>query len=135
MLKIGEYNVYIGDMHIHTNYSDGDNIIKVFDRINSLGYDFVAITDHDEPNGSLEMQNVCRKLGSPLLVINGSEISSGEGHILSINSTEKIPVMPDLKESCRIVREKGGIAIAAHPYWEDIGARKCPAEWEVITLL
>ncbi len=38
-----------GDLHIHTNYSDGDNtILKMAEAARERGYEYIAITDHSQ---------------------------------------------------------------------------------------
>ncbi|MCU0860222.1 MAG: CehA/McbA family metallohydrolase [Thermoplasmata archaeon] len=42
-----EYNLYFGDLHSHTSYSDGEGTPdEAFDMARSSGADFLAITDH-----------------------------------------------------------------------------------------
>lgn len=74
------------DLHMHTNYSDGQHtpeelIIKVKD----AGIDVISITDHDTVDGIFEAFEVGKKYG--VEVIPGLEISSDirdrEVHILA----------------------------------------------------
>lgn len=66
------------DMHVHTNHSDGQNSVdQIAARAKELGIG-VAITDHNEIKGAVEM--AARK---DVLSIPGIEITSREGtHIL-----------------------------------------------------
>ena len=42
------------DLHLHTEYSDGDDLDKVLEHAVKAGLDAIAVTDHDEIEGSLE---------------------------------------------------------------------------------
>ncbi len=71
-------NFTVVDLHFHTNYSDGLNSVKaVAERARSLGIG-VAITDHNEIQGAVEIA-----AEKDLLTIPGIEITSSEGtHLL-----------------------------------------------------
>ena len=66
------------DLHFHTHYSDGLNgVEKIADRARRLGIG-VAITDHNEIRGALEMDR-----HDDIFSIPGIEITSAEGsHLL-----------------------------------------------------
>ncbi|MBN2454344.1 DNA polymerase/3'-5' exonuclease PolX [Candidatus Woesearchaeota archaeon] len=45
--KIISYNEIKGDLHTHTNYTDGKNtIVEMVQAAKKLGYEYIAITDH-----------------------------------------------------------------------------------------
>jgi len=47
--KIVEYNEIKGDMHVHSNYSDGaDTIEKIAKYAKELGYEYIVIADHSK---------------------------------------------------------------------------------------
>jgi len=73
---IRQYTVV--DLHFHTNYSDGSNSIEeIAKRSRELGIG-VAITDHNEIKGAVEIDSY-----KDILSIPGVEITSKEGtHIL-----------------------------------------------------
>ena len=81
-------NVYVGDLHLHTTYSDGRDPLCLLTEIVNLAYDFVAITDHDTTDGASAIQELVAKYEMPLLVMSGAEISVG-GHILSIGTDSR----------------------------------------------
>ncbi len=66
------------DMHVHTHYSDGFSAVEdVADRVRELGIG-IAITDHNDIRGALEIH---KDMG--ILSIPGIEITSKEGaHLL-----------------------------------------------------
>ena len=71
-------NYAVFDMHFHTRYTDGrDTVAMIASRARALGIG-VAITDHNDIRGALEMDKI-----KDIPVIPGIEITSKEGsHIL-----------------------------------------------------
>ena len=67
--KIIEYNDIKGDLHCHTNWSDGNNTIKEMAEAGiKMGYEYIGITDHTK---FLKMQN---GLDEKRLIKQGKEI-------------------------------------------------------------
>lgn len=108
------------DLHVHTVHS-GDARCEVKDAIDSAkrkGLGGIAITDHDSVSGLDEAYKLTHD--EDFLVIPGIEVSSKDGHILGLgienNVTKNLPADSTVKE----IRDKGGIAIAAHPFSMDL---------------
>lgn len=103
------------DLHIHTIYSwDGTMTPRaVLKAAVRAGFDVIAITDHDELQGSLEARDLAPNYG--IEVITGSEITTREGHLLALFITERIPSKLSLIETLVRIGDQGGLAIAAHP--------------------
>lgn len=80
---------YKVDFHIHTNYSDGQAApVEIVKRAKELGYDMIAITDHDGIDGVREALIAGEAVG--MKVIAGIELATeteaGVGlHILGYN--------------------------------------------------
>ena len=73
------------DLHVHTTFSDGDMTPQqVADLAKSVGLDGLAITDHDEFRGFVELVPV-----PGMMLIPGIEIAAMEGdcevHVLGLN--------------------------------------------------
>ncbi len=119
------------DLHFHTNYSDGLNNVKaVAERARELGIG-VAITDHNEIGGAVEIA-----AEKDLLTIPGIEVTSLEGtHILvyfySIAGLKKFyknEIMPFMghdvmsstglmmEEIIRRARKYKSVVVFPHPY-------------------
>jgi len=82
---------YKGDMHIHTHYSDGrQSPIYMAVRAKELGLDFIAITDHDKYQPSLEAIEEAKKIGLNLLLFPGEEVSvrEGCGHFVALCTSD-----------------------------------------------
>jgi predicted metal-dependent phosphoesterase TrpH len=104
------------DRHIHTHYSDGDDLENVLGSAAAQRLDAIAITDHDEIEGALEARRLVHERRLRFAVIPGVEVSSADGHIGALFVTKLIP--PDLSaaETVRLIHEAGGLAVAHHPF-------------------
>ena len=97
------------DIHIHSiNSFDSSIQIEDLQEISrSKGLDGVAITDHDKYfNGKVQ----------GLVVIPGIEVSTREGHLLSLGRVGDITAGLSADQTIRIIHDRGGAAILAHPY-------------------
>lgn len=107
------------DLHVHTVYS-GDSNCEVDDAILSAqnkGLDGIAITDHDSVAGLEEAREFTRD--EDFIVIPGIEVSSKDGHILGLGVEENIPSGLPADLTVEKIRNRGGVAIAAHPFSMD----------------
>lgn len=104
------------DLHIHTQWSDGDRLDRVLEQALALSLDAIAITDHDEIDGALEARRIVHEKRLRIAVIPGSEISSRDGHIGALFVTKKIPRGLSAEETVSLIHRAGGIAVAHHPY-------------------
>lgn len=118
------------DLHIHSCYSENLYSTRLFsppskslpeDIINTAikkGIRVIAVTDHDNINGSLKAIEISKlkKYRNKIIVIPAVEVSSKEGHILAYNIYENIPKNLTAKETIKLIKEKGGFAVAAHPF-------------------
>ncbi|WP_455368598.1 PHP-associated domain-containing protein [[Eubacterium] cellulosolvens] len=97
------------DIHIHSiNSFDGSIQIEDLPEMSrSKGLDGVAITDHDK--------FFDRKVEG-LVVIPGIEVSTREGHLLGLGQVGEVPAGLSVDETIRIIHDRGGVAILAHPY-------------------
>lgn len=103
------------DLHIHTIYSyDGTATLEaVLKHARRAGLDVIAITDHEEIRGALRAEELGYQY--ELGVIPGIEVSTAEGHLLTLFVRTLIPAGQSLIETLQRVYEAGGLAIAAHP--------------------
>ena len=117
----------LSDLHIHTIFSyDGTaSVPAVLTRARQIGLDVVAITDHDEINGSLRALELASKYD--VAVIPGSEVTTAEGDLLALNITEKIQRGRPLIETVLQVGELGGFCIAPHPMAGGFGMKSLSA--------
>jgi len=81
----------VADLHVHTQWSDGDYLDKVLEQAICLRLDTIAITDHDEIEGAFEARRRIHERRLPLAVVPGTEVSSREGHIGALFVMKKFP--------------------------------------------
>jgi hypothetical protein len=111
------------DLHLHTHYS-ADACGSPEDMIEAAkqrGLSCIAVTDHNtcDAIAHLISHGLVREDGLPVdgfLVIPGVEVSTADGHLLCLGVT-----LPNMKgvpalEVAALVKERGGICIAPHPY-------------------
>ena len=119
MIKHGNDNYYKLGLHIHTDRSDGkrspEQVIELY---RQNGYDAIALTDHWK----------CSENGwaGDMLLLAGAEYNKkahdaieGVFHILGFGMQEDPLLERDTPAQPAIdaIREKGGIAVLAHPAW------------------
>ncbi|RLI95729.1 MAG: phosphoesterase, partial [Candidatus Aenigmatarchaeota archaeon] len=108
------------ELHCHTLHSrisipcGLEKPSEVVKQAAKVGLDGIAITDHDTTNGWDEARKEAKKQG--IMFIPGIEVSSGMGHILGLGVSEGVPSNMGIGETVDQIRERGGIAIAAHPF-------------------
>ncbi|MGQ9543085.1 MAG: PHP-associated domain-containing protein [Candidatus Bathyarchaeia archaeon] len=97
------------DTHIHTTMSADayTQIEQIPLMVRLKGIDGVAITDHDKfSNHQVE----------GMIIIPGIEVSAMEGHILALGNVGDISPGLSVDETVRLIHERGGVAVLAHPY-------------------
>lgn len=106
------------DLHTHSGASfDGrDTVELLLEQAAAVGLDGIAITDHDEISGTREAMELAPEYD--LIAIPGMEVSSADGHVLSLGVDELIPAGLSFAETVRQIREHGGLAVVPHPYQE-----------------
>jgi hypothetical protein len=68
---------YRGEIHCHTHHSDGDSTpLEIVRLAESLGLDFLAITDHNVLSHQAELAQI----NTPLILIPGVEVTTYRGH-------------------------------------------------------
>lgn len=116
-----EHYEYVGAIHIHSNYSDGNaSIPEIVEIAGSVGLDFLMFTDHMtlEPlKHGLEGWHRNPASGGHILVLIGYEINDPEdrNHYLAFDLDEVLPPAWTAKEYVHAVRQRGGIGFIAHP--------------------
>jgi predicted metal-dependent phosphoesterase TrpH len=102
--------------HVHTRYSFDSltDPTALARRAAASGIDVLAVTDHDTWRGSIETRDAASRLGLPLTVVIGSEISTDQGDVIGLF------LRRDLRESkapklCDQIRADGGLVLLPHP--------------------
>lgn len=89
-----ERRPYAGDMHIHSNYSDGkENPEIVVSNLRRFGYDYCAITDHHYYDSSLKAIEKLKELKTNFKAYPGEEVHNKDmGRFHIVNFGGKISV-------------------------------------------
>lgn len=111
---------YRGDLHLHTVHSDGRRTpAEMAAAARRAGLDFFASTEHNTSSASLVWG---RHAGDDLLVVNGEEVTTRDGHWLAVGLPAGAWVDwryraadGELPRFLEQVRSLGGLAIIAHP--------------------
>lgn len=105
------------ELHVHSTFSDGrDTVRTLLLSAVEKSIDVVSITDHDSIQGSLEAMDLVEEENLPLHIIPGVEITTSSGHLLAYGITEDIEPRMTMDETCKAVRELGGVCFLAHPF-------------------
>jgi len=105
------------DTHIHSTYSPDSSsaVVDIVKYSRKIGLDAVAIADHDTMKGSKEALNRFKGL-KDFVIIPAMEISTNKGHIVALGIKDEISPGLDPDETVDLIRDQGGIAVAAHPF-------------------
>jgi hypothetical protein len=105
------------DLHVHSIFSDGrDGVEAILEAAIEKKLDGIAITDHDNQEGSFLAERIVRERDLDLVVIPGVEVSTSDGHLLALGVRDLPPRWRSPEETIEFVHQRGGIAIVSHPY-------------------
>lgn len=112
------------DLHVHTIHSmDGTATVRaVLEQAARVGLDVIAITDHDRIRGALEGMDLSSAYG--VHVVPGCEVSTADGHLLSLFVQSTPPAGRSLADTIRWTRDQGGLCVAPHPDGDDRASLK-----------
>ena len=117
---------YRGDMHLHTVHSDGQRTPEeLVAGARSAGLDFIVSTEHNTSSAS----GIWGRHASPeLLIVDGEEITTRNGHYLALGlpAGEWVDWRYRAADAAiarflRQIHARGGLAVAAHPYCPFLG--------------
>lgn len=108
------------DLHTHTFCSKDccNDYGRIIESVRERGLGGIAVTDHNELKGALEMQK-----RAPFVVIPAEEIKTSRGEIIGLFLKEWIqPGLPPM-ETVKAIHDQGGLAYVPHPFDEVRGSR------------
>jgi predicted metal-dependent phosphoesterase TrpH len=108
------------DLHTHTLCSKDccNRYDRIIESVKSAGLDGIAVTDHNEFRGALELAKL-----APFTVIPAEEIKTTRGEIIGLFLKEWIPPKLTPEETVRRIRDQGGLVYVPHPFDEFRGSR------------
>lgn len=114
---------YRGCLHVHSTESDGAMSPEALVRHYRMGgYDFMAITDHDKLTDRTHLSQ------KDFLVLPGTEVQVGRTelgekfHVVGLGVSAPVDSRhwDSAQETIDAIRQNGGEAIIAHPYWSGL---------------
>ncbi len=108
---------YKGDLHLHTNHSDGSwTGSELVDAARQRGLDYIALTDHNTITG---LPEIMAAGGNGLLVLPGMELTTFFGHALSLGLDRWIDWRTEregrtIEMAAREVLQAGGLFAIVH---------------------
>jgi predicted metal-dependent phosphoesterase TrpH len=107
------------DFHVHSREDPKDYIrytaLELFDRASELGYDALAVTNHDLNIYSSALAREAEKRG--LLLLPGVEITADDAHIVVIRPGFEPRLDGFALRDLPRLRDEGCLTIAPHPYF------------------
>jgi hypothetical protein len=105
------------DLHMHTDHSPdcATPVEALLDAAREQGLGAIAVTDHNEISGAFEAQAKAADFGVQVIV--GEEVkTAGQGEVIGLFLTEKIPRGMTLPETVAEIRRQGGLVYVPHPF-------------------
>ena len=113
---MSEFIEYVGNLHIHSAYSDGAGTIpEVAQSAKRLDLDFIIFNDHDYMTENLHLEE--EGFYNGVLVLLGLEIGGRYHHYLAYDVKEMIrsgSLSP--QKVIDLVEKQGGFGFMAHPF-------------------
>jgi hypothetical protein len=110
------YFEYVGNLHIHSRYSDGAGSVSEIARsAKKADIDFIILNDHEHMTDSLHLNN--EGIYDGVYVVMGLEIGLRYHHYLTFALSEMVRgkgLGP--QEVIDLVNRKGGFGFLAHPF-------------------
>jgi len=101
------------DLHTHTYFSPDalTSPEKYVQTCLKRGINCAAVTDHNEIDGALAIQEM-----ASFRVIIGEEVESLEGEIIGLFLREEVPAGLSPDETVRRIKDQGGLVCVPHPF-------------------
>jgi len=122
------------DLHVHTRFSLDSSItlkeLVIYSKLRGL--DGVAVTEHNVVNSFREMEKI-----NDLLIIPGTEITTGQGHVLAIDTDVLMKPGLSFAETVDQIHDANGLAILAHPmgFFKGVARRNLKQDWDAIEVI
>jgi predicted metal-dependent phosphoesterase TrpH len=87
------------------------------------GLDCLAVTDHDDLRPGFIAREYAAKESLPILILQGMEVSTDDGHLVVIGIESPIAPARDLDTTLGEAREQNALIILPHPFFETLRDR------------
>lgn len=113
---VKDMNLYSGDLHVHSGYSDGSST-PVGMALSAMycGMEFVALTDHNTVDGAQVASRLFRDCGFDFPVLVGQEVTTGWAHMNAYPLREAIPANLSSYATIRAAHQQGAVIQWNHP--------------------
>lgn len=110
-----KHDLWRCELHCHSTYSRDSHVSidRLIDICRRKKLDAIALTDHNEIAGALELS---KKAPNWLTVIVGEEISTVEGDLIGLFLKKKIEPRQSIVETITQIHQQGGLALLPHPF-------------------
>ena len=98
-------------MHSRYSHDSSTSLPELVERARELGFNRIALTDHNTAEGALELA-----AREPGLCIPGEEVKTTEGEVIGLYVTRTIRPWRRPEEVMDEIHEMGGIVYIAHPF-------------------
>ncbi len=114
--SLNSYFEYVGNLHIHSRYSDGGGSVREIARsARTAGLDFIILNDHNYMTDTLHLEDEGNYDG--LIVLMGLEIGRRYHHYLAFDLPEMVRAGGLSPQGViDLVNRKGGCGFIAHPF-------------------
>ena len=130
-MSTGQPRLLRADLHSHAigDGRFGDTAVglaaAMVDAAVEIGLDVLAVTDHDDLRPGLLAAEYAARIGAPLLVVPGMEITTDDNHhVLALGIAEPIPRWRPLTTTIELIRQAGALCILPHPFFPELRARR-----------
>lgn len=118
----------VAQTHYHTRRSDGFlKPIEAVEKARAAGINTFVITDHDRISGAMEAKEYAierdyfvdsKKPATHFEIVVGEEVTTLDGHLLTLGVSELIPCKMPARETAEIAHEQGALVVVPHPGFE-----------------
>ncbi|MFZ4395405.1 MAG: CehA/McbA family metallohydrolase [Kiritimatiellia bacterium] len=117
-----------GNLHTHTKRSDGSVSPQAMVMVYAAhGYDFLAVSDHDQPPVAEKAVDDCG-----MILLPAVEVTADDRHVLNIGAKELLPAKKGLQPLLDEILTGGGFSVLCHPSW---GENFSHYSWEQLATL
>lgn len=115
-VQTGNGTLLCGDTHVHTylSFHAGTPLVHLT-HAHRRGLDFIVFSEHNRVGGGAWGQEVARLVGSPVIVVEGEEVTNPKYHINALGISRSIPYTTPADEVVAEIHRQGGLASANHP--------------------